>query len=225
MTKTKSYFDIGNLIMTMTETQTAPPAVENFFCPIGTELIIQFEGDAAQLRSSLVGLENGEFLIIKAPKAPGLQPLLMIDKPVKAIFLHNGTVFGFMSKILLSIMSPAPLFFIACPEKMQRHELRRNLRMDCSLPVVLRDKGKEHNGIIMDLSSAGCRVTIAVDPENATDFKVDDTVELTCEMLGIDREKPIRGIVRNLSQDGKRTHLGCQFDTADPGALEGIQIY
>ena len=51
--------------------------------------------------------------------------------------------------------------------------------MDCSLPVVLRDKGREHNGIIMDLRSTGCRVTIAVDPGSPTEFKVDDTVELT----------------------------------------------
>jgi|WetSurMetagenome_2_1015567.scaffolds.fasta_scaffold178881_2 c-di-GMP-binding flagellar brake protein YcgR len=210
----------------MKENRTVDSVPESFFCPLGTELVLQFEGSDAQLKSSLVGMERGKYLIIRIPKTPGLEPLLMAGISVKAVFLCDGTIYVFMSTILMSIMSPAPLFFISCPENMQRHELRKNLRMDCSIPAVIREKEKmEYNGIITDLSSGGCGVTVPNAPQVNADFKVDGELELSCEMLGIEQDTAIHGIIKNLSQDDKRIHLGLQFDPGDARALERIQIY
>jgi c-di-GMP-binding flagellar brake protein YcgR len=210
----------------MKEDRAADSTPESFFCPLGTELILQIEGNDAQLRSSLVGMERDKYLIIRIPKAPGLEPLELIDKPIKAIFLYDGTIFAFISTILVSIVSPSPLFFISCPETMQRHELRKNLRMDCSIPVVIRNKDKtEQKSIMTDLSASGCRVTISNNSQEGAEFKVDDMVEVTCDMLGIDQDGPVRGSIKNLAQDRKRMHLGIQFETDNAPALERIQIY
>jgi c-di-GMP-binding flagellar brake protein YcgR len=210
----------------MKEYQAADSTPENFFCPLGTELILQIEENDAQLRSSLVGMERGNYLIIRIPRTPGLEPSMMVDKAIKAIFLYDGTIYVFLSTIIMSIVTPAPLFFISCPETMQRHELRKNLRMDCSMPVVIcRDDKSEHKSIISDLSASGCRVTVPNNAQMDAEFKVDGILELSCEMLGIDRENPIRGTIKNLAQDGKKIHLGVQFEPDNNRALERIQIY
>jgi len=210
----------------MIENRTVDSITESFFCPLGTELILQIEESDAQLRSSLIGMERGKYLIIRIPRTPDLEPSLMTDQSIKAIFLYDGTIFAFISTILMSIMSPAPLFFISCPETMQRHELRKNLRMDCSIPVVICEKDKkEYNGLISDLSASGCRVTIPSTAQMDADFKVDGALEITCEMLGIERDNAIQSIIKNLAQDEKRIHLGVQFETNNTPALERIQIY
>ena len=210
----------------MKENRTVDSIPESFFCPLGTELILQIEGSDAQLRSSLVGMERGKYLIIRIPRTPGLEPSLMSGNSIKAIFLYDGTIYVFMSTILMSIQSPAPLFFISCPETMQRHELRKDLRMDCSIPAVILEKDKvEYNGIITDLSASGCRVTIPNTAQIDAAFKIDGALELSCEMLGIERDSAIRGTIKNLAQDEKRIHIGLQFEPDNSSALERIQIY
>jgi c-di-GMP-binding flagellar brake protein YcgR len=200
---------------------------ESFFCPIGTQLMLRVENSDVQLKSSLVGMDRGKFLILTTPKTPDVDSLLKIEKSVKAIFLHDGTIYGFISKVLNAIGLPAPLFFLSYPATMEKHELRKSLRIDCSIPAGLhKDEKSDYAGIITDLSSGGCGITIgnAGHPLPA-DIKINDTLGLSCEMLGIQRDRAIQCIVKNHTQEEKKMHLGCQFDTADADILERVQSY
>jgi c-di-GMP-binding flagellar brake protein YcgR len=199
---------------------------ESFFCPIGTEIVLRFEERDVPLKSVLVGLDRNMFLIIRAPKLPGLAPGLMIGSSFKVLFIYDGTIYGFQSKVLMSILSPAPLLFIAYPENMQRHELRKDFRMNCSIPVAIAVKdGMELGGLITNLSLGGCRATVANDPLTTAHFSIDGAFELSSEMLGIGRDHAIRGIIKNLSQDKKKIHLGFQFEDVDTSALEKIRLF
>ena len=200
---------------------------ESFFCPIGTEMMLRVENNEAHLKSSLIGIDQNHYLILKTPKTPEVESLLKIDKSVKAIFLHNGTIYGFISKILSVIGTPVPLFFLSYPEIMEKHELRKNLRIDCSIPVCLhKDENIDYTGIITDLSSGGCGVTISKTIRQLpTYIKVDSVLGLSCEMLEIQRDRTIRCIVKNKILDDKKLHMGLQFDNADADILKQIQSY
>jgi c-di-GMP-binding flagellar brake protein YcgR len=200
---------------------------ESFFCPIGTELMLRVENNDVQMKSALVGMDRGKFLILKTPKTPDVESLLKVEQSVKCIFLHNGTIFGFISKVLNAIELPAPLFFLSCPAEMERHELRKNLRIDCSIPVgIHKDEKTEYTGVVTDLSSGGCGVTISNAGRPApADMPIDSVLGLSCEMLGIQQGRNIRCIVKNQFHDDKKMHIGFQFDNNDADILEKIQSY
>jgi hypothetical protein len=210
----------------MTNENNNDGVVAQFSCPIGTELMLQFEKDASHVRSSLIGMDSGKFLIIRIPEVPGLEPMLMIGKSIKVIYLFDGTIYTFITKTLIPIFSPEPLFFVTYPEVVQKQELRENLRIECSIPAMIREKDPMGFAcIITDLSSAGCRVMAPFDPQVSEFAKIDSVLELSCEMLGIDQDRAIRCIIKNSTQDKKKIHMGFQFETVDADILGRIQTY
>jgi c-di-GMP-binding flagellar brake protein YcgR len=212
--------------MTETRARLSTPH-ENFFCPIGTDLMLRIREGETPLKSILLGMDRGNFLIIRSPKSPGVEPLLGMGNQINVIFLSEGTIYAFAAQILGHARSPAPLHFLSYPESMERHELRKNLRINCSIPAALHGAdGLECKGVIIDLSSGGCRVTVAGDKSCITDqIKMNAAVGLSSEMLGISPGRPIPSVIKNLNQAEKRWQLGLQFDAADPEILARLQDY
>jgi len=200
---------------------------EDFFCPIGTELMLRVESSQAQLKGSLVGIDRNNFLILKIPLTLEVRTLLTNNVSVKGIFLYEGTIFGFISKVLNKIIIPAPLFFISYPAAMERHELRKNLRIHCSIPAgIHQDRKIDYTGVITDLSADGCRVTISDNIRQLpAKVMINSLFELSCEMLGIPQDRAVRCFVKNINRHDKRMHLGLQFDKVDLDVLERIQSY
>ena len=200
---------------------------ENFFCPIGTEMILQVENNETQLKGFLVGMDRNKFLILKTPMNSEAEELFKTKRSVKGIFLHEGTIFGYVAKVLGAVTSPAPLFFLSFPDTMEKHELRKNRRIDCSIPVgIHKEDNTDYMGIITDLSSDGCSVTVGDNTRQlSSNVEIDSVLKLSCEMLGIPKDRAVHCIVKNQSQDSKKLHIGFQFDTADADILEKIQSY
>jgi c-di-GMP-binding flagellar brake protein YcgR len=197
---------------------------ESFFCPIGTEIMLRIENNDIPMKSSLVGLDRGNFLILKTPKTPVAEPLLQAERPIKCIFLHDGTIFGFVSRMLNTIELPTSLFFLSCPAIMEKHELRKDLRIACSIPAGIHTDGKEYGGVVTDLSSGGCRVAINI-TDRQLDIPIDGILGLSCEMLGIQPGRNIRCLVKNKIRDNRKIDLGLQFDNNDADILDKIQSY
>jgi len=200
---------------------------ESFFCPIGTELMLRVENSETPLRGFLVGMDRNEFLIFKTPLTSEAKELFKNNMSIKGIFMYEGTIFGFMTRVLNAVASPAPLFFLSYPDEMEKHELRKNLRIDCSIPVdIHKDNKIDYNGVITDLSSDGCLVTMGDNSRQMpSNIEIDDVFKVSSDMLGIPKDKAIQCIVKNQRQDAKKLHIGFLFDTDDADVLERIQSY
>ena len=79
-----------------------------FYCPIGTEIMLRIENNETQLKGSLIGMDRNEFLILKTPLTSEAKALLKVNTPVKGIFIHEGIIFGFLTRVLAAVSSPAP---------------------------------------------------------------------------------------------------------------------
>jgi c-di-GMP-binding flagellar brake protein YcgR len=198
-----------------------------FHCPIGKDLVLRFEGIEARLKSALIGVERGEFLIVRTPQAIGTELLLSRGDPIKVIFMHNGTIYGFLSKYINDVRLPSPLLFISYPESMERHEMRKNLRVDCFIPATIHiDDKMVCRGVISDLNTGGCRINMNLEGgEQSAYLKPTTRVVIASEMLGIKPDRGILSIVKNLQHDAKIIRVGVEFSTSDPDVLSRIQEY
>ncbi len=199
----------------------------SFHCPLGTDLVLRFEGVEARLKSTLIGEAWGEFLIVRTPKVIGAESLLSRGDPIKVIFIHDGTIYGFVSKFIHQVRVPSPLLFISCPESMERHDMRKNLRVDCFIPSTIHIDDKiAYRGVVSDLSTGGCRITMNHEGgDQSAHLEPENKVVIAIEMLGINPDRGIPGIVKNLHHDAKKIHIGVEFSTSDPDVLSRIQEY
>ena len=147
--------------------------------------------------------------------------------PNKVIFIHDGTIYGFLSRFIHHIRVPSPLLFISCPESMERHEMRKNLRVDCFIPSTIHIDDKIiYRGVVSDLSTGGCRITMNHEGgDQSAHLEPENKVVIAIEMLGIKPDRGILGIVKNLHHDAKKIHIGVEFSTSDPDVLSRIQEY
>ncbi len=211
----------------MADAKDGQPDAVDFHCPVGTDLVLRFEGTEARLNSKLIGEAWGEFLIVRAPKVASADMLLSRGDPIKVIFIHDGTIYGFLSKYLHQVRVPAPLLFISYPDAMDRHEMRKNLRIDCSIPATIQTAEETVcRGVISDLSTGGCRITMNLEgSDRLPSFELEKSVLIAIEMLGIRPDKGIPGVIKNLRHDAKKTHVGVEFSTSDADILSRIQEY
>jgi c-di-GMP-binding flagellar brake protein YcgR len=211
----------------MTERSDRYSTDVSFHCPVGTELVLRFEGVEARLKSTLIGMERGEFLIVRTPKVVGPEPLLSQGDPIKVIFIYDGTIYGFLSKYIHHVRVPSPMLFISCPESMERHEMRKDLRVDCFIPATIHiDDQIVCRGVVSDLSTGGCRITMNHEGgDQMAHLQPENQVVIAIEMLGIKPDRGILGSVKNLHHDAKKIHIGMKFSTSDPDVMSRIQEY
>ena len=91
-------------------------------------------------------------------------------------YLSDGTIYGFHSTMLLSQMKPVPLFFIEYPYQVEKIELRKEKRAQCSLPSKVHCKTGVYPGIIVDLSSGGAKLDLALDETEGSLFELNEMV-------------------------------------------------
>lgn len=200
---------------------------ESFSCPLGTELILRVEAGGVQLKGSLVGMDRNNFLILKIPLTVEVNALMKDNVSVKGLFMFEGTIFGFISKILSTIDSPDLLLFLSYPDVMEKHELRKNMRIQCSIPATIHKSGKEdYTGIITDLSTEGCRVTLSGNTRQLpANVEIDGVFKLSCDMFGITTDHMVQCIIKNYNRDDRIMHMGFEFNKAELDVLEQIHSY
>ena len=81
-----------------------------------TVLQIQVQGFPNRLKSYLVGKEEGRYLIIKIPMVGNPEEFFAKDKELVVRYVHEGSVFGFRSQVMLSILDSLNVVFVKFPK-------------------------------------------------------------------------------------------------------------
>jgi len=204
-------------------------AGKRIFIELGTQLQIEFEGVAARLKTTLVGMEPDEYLIIKTPRAAlfgGIKSKLFRGSQIVVRYLYKGTVFGFQSKLLEPIFTPKQLLLVEYPKIIEHYDLRSHERIDCFLPANIKIKDKERQGTILDITEKGCRYLIkALKGEKFPSVQVDEQITLMCQFPGIEDEHVVSGKVRNIGREEQETVLGIEFHEITPEVQKIIAHY
>ncbi len=197
------------------------------YIDIGCPLFIQCQNLPDRLKSKLIGLVPGAYIIVSTPGSPGSRPLLPPGtENIIVRYIFRGEVLGFKSSVLAAIEKPFRLTFLSYPYKVERMNLRKEKRINCNLPSVLTSKGKEIKGIISDLSSGGCRFTAKLtSPGAGTGLTVDSTANLSFYLPASEGAFEIEGMIRNSDLSAVRAELGVQFIKIAETQKDQIEAY
>ena len=202
---------------------------KRIFIELGTQLQIQIEGVAFRFKSTLVGIEPDNYLIIKTPGATpfgSIKHKLFRGSQFTVRYLARGTVFGFQSRLMGAISTPTKLLFLEYPNVVENCDLRSHERIDCLLPAKGNIKDKERQGIILDLSEGGCCYLIkALKGEELPSVQIDEQITLRCQFPGIEGEQVVSGKVRNIRRDEQGTALAIEFHEIAPEVQNIIVQY
>jgi c-di-GMP-binding flagellar brake protein YcgR len=184
---------------------------------LGTPLQVQLEQMPDRFKSILVGIDPGQYIIIRQPIADDAKAIFVLGKTVVIRFLHRGSVYGFQTEIISVVKVPAALLFIKYPAKIEDHNLRNHKRVDCYLPSHLQVGKMKFNSRIIDLSKGGCQVVLEIsemeDISNPMD--VDQQVNLSFSLPGLAGEVNLEGVVKKILNDKNQMRIGMKFDEID----------
>ena len=189
-----------------------PPQIE---AEPGTELMLQVDGVYGHLKSELIGLRAGHYLIIRTPAGPpGFSSKLYRGNTIIVRYLAEGTACGFQTHIMTTITEPEPLTFIECPRLVQEKTLRSARRIDTYLPCKVAVQQQTTEGNIIDLSRTGFRCML---PAHVHDrplrVHVGDPVVTAVHLEGTPLR--INGKVRNVHPFHASLQVGVHFDGLD----------
>lgn len=108
-----------------------------------------------KLEGRYVGTDGDNLLIFRLPVVPRLKERLLVDNGVVVKYERQGCIYQFQTHALRLIYRPVPMLFVALPTSIFRIDLRATPRVACMLPVTLRGRVGEHEGVICDLSEQG----------------------------------------------------------------------
>jgi c-di-GMP-binding flagellar brake protein YcgR len=200
---------------------------------LGTRLQGQL-GELAEgmkIAGTFVGIIPEECLMIQVPAIPGILDKLSEGSPVIVRYIYAGNVYGFASTIRTCTHKPTLVVYLAYPTSVEIINLRKTKRLECLLPAELRIPGKNFNGIslfhgvILDISTGGCRIYIEYDPSESPAIDVGQGIEVRFHLTGTSGEQVISGKIQNLKKDNKLAEIGLEFNQDETKVEDNIATY
>ncbi len=183
---------------------------------IGTLLKIQVEGDKAHLESELIGAEGDKFLIIRAPliyTVIDASKLIYKGNAINVRYQRWGSLLGFQSQINDFDFGDAKSITIDYPEKIENFELRRSIRIDCYLPVIIKIGNNKIKGNIINISKEGCLIMIDLDVigDYKNFMQINTELDISFHLPQV--EECINAVVtqRNFVVGGQGVRVGAEY--------------
>jgi c-di-GMP-binding flagellar brake protein YcgR len=193
---------------------------------IGTILNVQIEGTKDRMTSELIGVEEGEYLVIKMPSVQfmgNLSNLLYKGNSITIRYLHKGTVFGFKSNISHFMTNPAKLIFIEYPKRIESQDLRAHKRLDCYLPADVRIMDNTIEATITDISREGCCFIIErAKVESSLILRIGSKIGISFQLPGAKEMFTVTSIQKNLKKGDDNVGIGVEFNNMDIEAQEKL---
>lgn len=190
---------------------------------IGCPVFIQCQGLSERIKTQLVGLYPGQYLIVSTPALGGL-PEGISELIVR--YVYRGEVLGFKSRVIERIERPFELIFLSYPKAVERLNLRKSSRIPCNLPATALFGKGELAGILIDLSSGGCRFVSRLEgkPQQG-DLMPGSLASITFALPGTEGKMTAKCTIRNANISKEKIELGLQFSDITGHQKEQIDLY
>lgn len=187
---------------------------------------LQIGKDTERFFSHYCGVSHDRFLIVEVKEGKSIQGRLMAGNTVTVRFVSDGTVFGFVSKIILYITKPFHLIFLTYPDEIETLELRACERADTFLQAQAHTEEFNLSGAILDLSCSGC-LFMATMAEGDRPDAVKDTREvvLSFDIPAIAGKVDMPCRVVSIKREERKLRLGLCFLSDEKTVLDAIADY
>jgi hypothetical protein len=202
--------------------------VQEMLLPIdmGTKVSLQYEIDGQRIKSILVGMEQGDFLILRVSELLQHRDKLGKGIPLIARYLHSGVAYGFMGNVIGVTTSPLPLIFLSYPKNVETMSLRSEPRTACFLPAGIEVRQKSCLCIMVDLSFNGCRLALH-DSERGKLPRVllDESISVRSQFPGNSEPFIFKGKIKNWDRSEGQTLIGIKFLDLPPSTAQRLKIF
>ncbi len=193
---------------------------------LGSEMVIQPHGEEFRMKAILVGMEPGEYFILRVPSHARVQKIFREKARIVVRYLHSGTVYGFRSIVLGHVLHPLRLMITSYPRKVETLDLRKNPRIECFLPAEAKTGTGRYSGVILDLSLGGCKfMARQADRDAVSRIALNAPVAVMAQLFGDKRPELMTGFVRNIKVDEGKAELGIQFVNLNPETRQSVQNF
>lgn len=200
---------------------------------VGTEVLVELSDLDLRFKSTLVGMEQGRYLIVKVTHneiAGHFRDESVTSSPVVIRYLYRGSVYGFGTSVLNAVSKPARLFFLAYPEKVEEQNIRTDERYGCILSSELSLPEGSVEMMLVDISRGGCRCMVKTagsdKPEGLfTELNMNKEIRFKVRLPGLDAEVDLEGCIRNINKDQERLSFGVRFKDLAQGAKSNLDKF
>ena len=186
---------------------------KRLFLEIGTSLQLEIEGLQLSLKSELIGMEVGKFLIVKMFKMDEVKIEELENSDVIVMYLQKGSILGFHSSVISIVSIPEDMAFIKYPQLIENYNVRESKRVDCFLPIKFEINHNLVEGAIVDISDNGCCCKV----ENFTIINEDliDNIVIYLQYGESKNSLMIKGRVGNIRRLKNDVKIGVTFEKLD----------
>lgn len=191
----------------------------------GTQFVLETKSYPERFATRFIGGLRGQYFLCKTPSIaeyPTTLERLYKGEELIVRFLSRGKAWAFASKVLGRIAKPQPLLFLEFPKAVDSYNLRSSKRIVCYFPVTALINGASPDGVILDLSETGCRLTA---PVSVTDLHIGDQIGIDCPVFKATGKNRIIAKIQRITQANGTPELGLAFEDIHPQIHEEILHY
>jgi len=185
---------------------------QRLFIELGTSLRLE-SGDSGKMDScELIGMQVGQYLIVRLPQGSPEIILPAAREPLRLKYLRSGEIFGFSSRVILTLDKPERILFLEYPGTVTNFNLRSHERVECFLPVQMKAHESMSKGMVVNINFQGCLCVI--DPSPDTEVAINDPIVVRFpidESAGLS----VQGTILSIKKDPSKISLGIRFSTLD----------
>jgi hypothetical protein len=197
---------------------------------LDAELLIEIIDLKLRIKSMLVGMEHGQYVIAKIFEKDLMGRFRSEDvtrSPLIVGYTHDDVVYGFRTRVLNVVSLPAKLFFMKYPDKLEKLSVRKKLRHECELEAQAMLSNDIVDVLIVDISKEGCQCEIKIrgsgDEALYGMVQVDKKIGLMVRFPGTERGCNLHGVIRYGSKDADRIRLGVVFENVPDEVRAGLE--
>jgi len=193
---------------------------------VGGVIQLRLASGGLKYQGRVVGIEQFAFLIVLARISQDTMTQ-MVTAGFGVIAQHavGGKVYGFKTELIKRITSPASLLFFAFPDSVDRIVLRKESRVQVSIPGRVQGKYGEHKVMVTDMGLTGCQFKANVTLNTPLRLaEADDRLVLNCD-LGCSLPIVVPVLLKRIVLEGGSIFIGALFIDADQELLDKIVGY
>lgn len=194
---------------------------KRLFIELGTHIQLEIKGMDLSLKSELIGMEVGKYLILKSHQVDDDKLKLLKKNKIVAKYLHKHVVLGFQTKAISIISDPENIIFLEYPEIIENYNIRTEQRFHCFFPVKVEIAYNIVEGIILDINVEGC--CCMVKDLKIFDEQSLDKIVLYLQDMNMKNELALLGKIKSIRRKKDELHIGIMFDkmnSSTPALIE-----
>ena len=150
---------------------------------IGGKISLKLGDDPQKVEGILVGAEEPHFIIVRLIKSSN-SPSIAEGQSYAATYMSMGTIYRVHNSVL-GFLKKLNLLVLSYPVTYEQDNLRREPRINCSIPATAKIDKNALKGLITDISSNGCQFIVKIPTTfRLYSISVLKDIDLSLAMLG-----------------------------------------